>query len=41
MAINAIRDFLKLESAGGLMLMAAAVLALLLANSALAPLYNL
>ncbi len=32
--------FFRLESAGGVMLVAAALLALLLANSALAPLYN-
>ena len=34
------RDFLRLESAGGLLLVIAAVIALLLANSPLADLYN-
>ncbi len=36
---GAIRDFLRLEAAGGMMLFAAAVAAMLCANSALAPLY--
>jgi len=36
-----LRDFLKLESAGGIVLMAAAVLAMLVANSPLKPLYDL
>ncbi len=40
-AINAIRDFLKLESAGGLALFAAAALALIVANSPLEPLLSL
>ncbi|MBT8076149.1 MAG: Na+/H+ antiporter NhaA, partial [Gammaproteobacteria bacterium] len=34
------RDFLRLESAGGVLLVIAAVVALLLANSPLAGLYN-
>ncbi|MEM7432525.1 MAG: Na+/H+ antiporter NhaA [Pseudomonadota bacterium] len=36
---NAIRDFMRLESAGGLILLAAAILALLVANSPLSALY--
>jgi NhaA family Na+:H+ antiporter len=36
-----IRNFLKLESAGGITLVAAAVLAMVAANSPLAPFYNL
>ena len=36
----AIREFLRLEAAGGVMLFAAAALAMLCANSALAPLYD-
>ena len=36
-----IDDFLKLETAGGILLMSAAVLALILANSPLAPVYDL
>ena len=36
---NAIREFLRLQAAGGLMLFAAAVAAMLCANSQLAPLY--
>ncbi len=36
-----LRDFLRLESAGGIVLMAAAVLAMLVANSPLKPLYDL
>jgi len=40
MIIQGIRDFLKLESAGGLLLMAAAVLAMIVANSPLEPIYN-
>jgi NhaA family Na+:H+ antiporter len=36
---GAIREFLRLEAAGGVLLFAAAVLAMLCANSALAPLY--
>ncbi|MDP2092010.1 MAG: Na+/H+ antiporter NhaA, partial [Pseudohongiella sp.] len=38
---SAISQFLKLESAGGILLMASALLAILIANSALAPLYDL
>ena len=41
MPLSAIRDFVKLESSGGLTLIAAAVVALLLANSPLEGLYNL
>jgi NhaA family Na+:H+ antiporter len=37
---GAIREFLRLEAAGGMMLFGAAVLAMLCANSALAPLYD-
>jgi Na+:H+ antiporter, NhaA family len=40
MPINAIRDFLRLESASGILLIGAAVAALLIANSPLAWLYN-
>ncbi len=36
----AVREFMKLESAGGILLLAAAVIALLVANSPLAPLYE-
>ncbi len=36
----AIQEFLQLESAGGILLVATAALALILSNSALAPLYN-
>ncbi|PUD97896.1 MAG: Na+/H+ antiporter NhaA [Candidatus Sedimenticola endophacoides] len=39
--INALRDFLKLESAGGILLFIAALLAMLLANSPLAGFYGL
>jgi len=39
--IDAIRDFLKLESAGGILLAAAAALAMVIANSPLAPYYDL
>lgn len=39
--IDAIRDFLKLESAGGILLALAALLAMAVANSPLAPFYNL
>ena len=38
--IDAFRDFLKLETASGILLVAAAVLAMLIANSPLAPLYG-
>ncbi len=37
---TAIRDFMKLESAGGVLLLAAAVIAMLVANSPLAALYD-
>jgi NhaA family Na+:H+ antiporter len=37
---TAIRDFMRLESAGGILLLAAAVLAMLVANSPLANIYN-
>lgn len=40
MILSGIKDFLKLEAAGGLMLMAAAVLAMIVANSPLAGLYD-
>jgi len=40
-AINAIREFLNLESAGGIILVGAAVLALILNNSPLSGLYDL
>lgn len=40
MPLTAIREFLKLEAAGGILLVIAAVLALVLANSPLAWLYN-
>jgi NhaA family Na+:H+ antiporter len=40
MPINAIREFLKFEAAGGIILVIAAILALILANSPLAWLYN-
>jgi len=40
MILSGIKDFLKLETAGGLMLMVAAVLAMIVANSPLAGLYN-
>jgi len=38
--LQALRDFLKLESAGGILLLAAAALALILSNSPLASLYE-
>jgi NhaA family Na+:H+ antiporter len=38
--INAFRDFLRLESAGGIILVAAAVLAMVIANSPLAGIYG-
>ena len=38
--IDAFRDFLKLETASGMLLVAAAVLAMVIANSPLAPLYD-
>ncbi|MDH3416760.1 MAG: Na+/H+ antiporter NhaA [Gammaproteobacteria bacterium] len=38
--IDAFRDFLKLETASGILLVAAAVLAMFIANSPLAPLYG-
>jgi hypothetical protein len=37
---TALRDFMRLESAGGILLLAAAVLAMLVANSPLANIYN-
>jgi NhaA family Na+:H+ antiporter len=40
MAINTARDFFVLESASGIVLMGAAVVAVLIANSPLAPLYD-
>ena len=40
MAINTPRDFFALESASGIVLVVAAVVALLIANSPLAPLYD-
>ena len=39
--INALRDFLKLEAAGGMLLVAAAALAIVLANSPLSPYYDM
>lgn len=41
MPLNAIREFLKLEASAGIVLVLAAVVALLLANSPLAPVYDL
>ena len=38
--LTAVRDFIKLESAGGILLLAAAVIAMLVANSPLATLYE-
>ncbi len=38
--LTAVRDFMKLESAGGILLLAAAVIAMLVANSPLATLYD-
>ena len=38
--VDAVRDFMKLESAGGILLLLAAVVALLVANSPLAGLYS-
>jgi Na+:H+ antiporter, NhaA family len=40
MPLSALRDFLRLEAAGGFLLIAAAILALILANSPLAWLYD-
>ena len=37
---TALRDFMRLESAGGILLLAAAVLAMLIANSPLAHIYD-
>lgn len=37
---TAVRDFMRLESAGGLLLLAAAIIAMVVANSPLASLYN-
>jgi NhaA family Na+:H+ antiporter len=37
---SAIRDFMRLESAGGILLLAAAILAMFVANSPLADIYN-
>jgi NhaA family Na+:H+ antiporter len=39
--LQAIREFLKLESASGLLLMGSAVLAVIFANTAMAPLYDM
>lgn len=39
--LSPIKEFLKLESAGGIMLLIAAMLAMLIANSPLAPFYDL
>jgi len=39
-ALTAVRDFMKLESTGGILLLAAAVIAMLVANSPLAALYD-
>jgi Na+:H+ antiporter, NhaA family len=38
--LTAVRDFMKLESAGGILLLAAAVIAMVVANSPLATLYD-
>ena len=38
--LNPIRDFLKLETASGILLVLAAVLAMIVANSPLAPIYD-
>jgi NhaA family Na+:H+ antiporter len=38
--VNALQEFLRLESAGGLVLMAAAVLAMIVANSPLVEAYT-
>lgn len=40
MILNSIRDFLRLESASGLLLLIAAVLAMMIVNSPLQPLYD-
>jgi len=40
MALSRIKEFLKYEASGGIILMAAAVLALIIANSGLSPLYD-
>ena len=37
---NAVREFMKMESAGGILLLAAAIIAMLVANSPLAGLYS-
>jgi len=37
---TAVRDFIRLESAGGILLLAAAIIAMLVANSPLANIYN-
>jgi len=39
-AASAIRDFMKLESAGGILLLIAAIAAMLVANSPLLPVYD-
>ncbi len=39
-ALTAVCDFMKLESAGGILLLAAAVIAMLVANSPLAAMYD-
>ena len=41
MPVKAIQDFLKLEAASGILLMFAAVAAMVLANSAFAPWYDM
>jgi len=38
--LTAVRDFMKLESAGGILLLAAAVIAMLVANSPFAAMYD-
>jgi len=38
--LTAVRDFIKLESAGGILLLAAAIIALIVANSPLAARYD-
>ncbi len=38
--LTAVRDFMNLESAGGILLLAAAVIAMLVANSPLAAMYD-
>ncbi|MBC6428458.1 MAG: Na+/H+ antiporter NhaA [Cellvibrionales bacterium] len=38
--LNAVQNFIRLEAAGGILLLCAAILAMLVANSVLAPLYS-